>query len=138
MNTVSIREAILRAADHIEANPGEFRFSSIRVPSGIGCGTPGCAIGWTAFFGGFDQTPIGFRKCVVALVGVDDGGEFYDRMTRISGEWSAWTRDANGCASALRLYADKYHPAPAPYPNWQQIAAQQTVPADAVDEMVRA
>jgi hypothetical protein len=111
MSNVTIREAILRAADHIEANPGEFDFWSARTPDHPGCGTPGCALGWIQSFHGF-------RVCVghgvfsgaAGALGVDEG-DFYERMMAFD---RGWYRNAKRCACALRLYADKHHPAASP------------------------
>lgn len=120
-----IRTAILKAADHIEANPGSFDYSSLKVPD---CGTPGCALGWIAVFRGHSaRTHTGLRACF-ALEGDPAGVKsrvFYQRMDRLSDRFkSKWREDAAICAHALRAYADKYHPAPAQQPpDWQQMAA---------------
>ncbi len=107
---MSIREAMLKAADQIEQHPETFDFYSSNIP---GCGTPGCALGWTAafrfglsegvdFFSGFDS--------LGRAVGFDNGSDFYDQMNDIAGS-SDWTDEATLCASVMRQYADKYHPA---------------------------
>lgn len=120
---MNIREAILAAAGHIERNPREFDFFSVVTPSGRGCGTPGCAVGWIAACYGapsyFDGKRIRIRDQSKALLGV--GPEtFYSRLDVFNEDWK-WHADK--CARALRLYADKYHPATEPaYPNWQAIA----------------
>jgi hypothetical protein len=108
---MSIRDAILKAAAHIKRHPKEFRFMSISVPGGEGCGTPGCASGWINFFQGSASPIINAR-----VLGVATDGEFYRRMDSTT-IWNhfipgLWEMSARACARSLRLYADKYHPAP--------------------------
>lgn len=100
---MNIREAILKAADHIEANPGLFNFEYITVP---GCGSPGCALGWIGAFYGIqaDET---ICRMSVDVMGIDSL-EFYGRMREIAR--GNWRETAAGCAANLRLYANKYHP----------------------------
>ena len=105
---MNVREAILRAADSIEERPELFRFSSTRTPD---CGTPGCALGWiSAHLGGTAGESWGMHDELFEAMGIafEQHGRFYDRMNAIATGW-AW--DADRCASALRQYADKYHPA---------------------------
>ena len=105
---MNIRKAILKAADSIEQNPKLFDFYSIKRPDS-GCGTPGCAIGWVAFHLGFlaKEWPLEMERIFKSL-GVPSSEEFYGHMFILNEEWSA---SADACAAALRLYADKYHPA---------------------------
>jgi hypothetical protein len=141
---MNIRDAILKAADHIERNPGEFNFGSTKIPDGPGCGTPGCALGWIGAFCGvveaankvqdIDSCYYGWRCIALVCSETDNGkqkplmrmdsGQFYARM---SGLVSDWMCRADACARALRLYADKYHPAESPavpvaFPDWMAIA----------------
>lgn len=119
-NAMNIYNAIMKAADHIERNPGEFRFSSIGLPKGIGCGAPGCALGWIGFFAGvahktFDTISLVATNGVSERPGVSpllsiDQGTFYKRMNELA---SGWTFDSSECAKGLRLYAAKYHAADA-------------------------
>lgn len=102
---MNIRKAILKAADHIEANPKRFDFDSVNVPRSPGCGTPGCAIGWIAHFARVRS----FREILPALVGIDSGLTFYTRLDEYDYNWH---KSAQVCAAALRYFADKYHPAP--------------------------
>lgn len=134
---MNIRQAILKAADHIEAHPEAFDFSDIAVPE---CGAPGCAIGWVAAFSGkeFRRTGCGTQphhKETIARVHDDEGvcgvvfgcghNDFYDRMKHFD---EGWLISAKSCARALRLYADKFHPAaPIRYPDWSAIATASTV-----------
>lgn len=111
---MNIREAILKAADHIERNPGDFNFNTSRVPHP--CKTPGCALGWVGFFlrvEGEDD----FLNRTALVCGVPalkrggftrSEGEFYFRMN----QFGIWFSNAAECARCLRLYADKYHRAP--------------------------
>jgi len=106
---MNIREAILEAADSIEQYPELFYFGSIANPD-FDCGTPGCALGWIAFHCGITKgIAIDRFSEVTTLLGFgpDNDDQFYDRMTDIH---CNWRNDAPDCASALRKYADKYHP----------------------------
>lgn len=113
---MNIRQAILRAANHIGRHPMEFDFNSTETPSGPGCGTPGCAMGWLASFLGCDT---GSWWKVDKALGCSTS-EFYIRMDEMSGGGrpeefgpyipGRWRKSAAVCADALRLYADKYHP----------------------------
>lgn len=109
---MNIRDAILKAADHIEQNPLKFDFWASDIPTG--CGTPGCALGWIAHFSGA-QTTCAHDSRWAAPVHVfceDFLGlhpeEFYEKIEDLSSEWRS---DASACATGLRAYADKYHPA---------------------------
>jgi hypothetical protein len=130
---MNIREAILKAADHIERNPRDFNFDHAGIPDS--CGSPGCAIGWIAYFADvmakdsmLDEPPV--TRICPELLGVGEG-EFYTRMNNLGG--LVWIDSGPQCASALRMYARKYHPTP----NWSAMAASQTVAADAVSEDAR-
>lgn len=110
---MNIRQAILKAADHIERNPGQFNFMAAGVPHP--CGSPGCALGWTGHFMGCTD---GFNE-VCSVMGLaitrpelPELGEFdfYNRMDAINGD-NGWRWEASKCAATMRLYADKYHPA---------------------------
>jgi hypothetical protein len=119
---MSIRNALLSAANKIEANPSLFDFNSIYVPDG-GCGSPGCAIGWVAHFrGGAAQHKIVSDKRhsheyawePVAAVGTSSR-EFYDTMSDISEHTESdrytWKDEAGACARCLRGYAVMNYPA---------------------------
>ena len=126
---MNIRNAILKAADHIEANPSLFTFSEIFIPND--CGTPGCALGWIGFFANaaknmnnwwanaYKDSP----RCTLSAVTDDDHpsemgidqGVFYNRMDDLSkirhnGRFVSWHHNAKECATSLRIYADEYHP----------------------------
>lgn len=106
---MNIREAILKAAAQLERRPDLFRWESCEIPSSTECGTPGCALGWIAHFVGQSARKEG-SEWRVGFVGVPDY-EFYCRMKDLTGG-NDWKRYAAECARGLRLYADKYHPAP--------------------------
>lgn len=103
MKSLSVYQAIMKAADHIERNPREFSFGRVFVPTA--CGTPGCALGWIDFFlktssrvnpGWITSDPLG----------VDDS-LFYARMKELASPH--WVVEASECVAGLRLYAEKYH-----------------------------
>ena len=109
-----IYEAIMKAADHIEAFPKEFRFSTTAQPSKPNCGTPGCALGWIATFAGYTSGRRSFGALARDLLKVpcdpsqDGDQEFYNRMEALGGN-SNWQIHASECARVLRLYAAEYH-----------------------------
>ena len=112
-----IRTAILQAADYIQTNPKEFAFHAINVPD---CGIPGCALGWIGHFLAMPRTECSYTVAKRVMGRNDYGTErdFYTRMNDLG--IAHWTCNAGLCAWALRLYADKYHPAP---PNWEALSA---------------
>jgi hypothetical protein len=149
---MNIRNAILAAADHIESNPNEFDFKRCYIPSSKHCGTPGCALGWIGTFLAVQTlaetrvrlgcTPAfhGIGIVSSALMNSPSAADsiFYARMDGLP-IGSSWNKSSDNCAAALRLYADKYHPAvPVLAPDWNAIASKRTVSDAAVDEMVRA
>jgi len=117
---VNIREAILRAADALEANPSLFKYHATRVPE---CGSPGCLVGLIACFAGYAP---GTR--VFAVTSGDEPEAV--KKWALPGHGALWERihslvNFRGALSAtpphllveaMRLYADKYHPAEAPKP----------------------
>jgi hypothetical protein len=113
---MNVREAILKAAATIEANPRAFDFDGVvPVPE---CGTPGCALGWIALLAGVERLNVAGRiywdhaqlSTFLEIPGGYPDGIFYERMDKLAGY--AWHRSAELCARGLRLYADEYHPAP--------------------------
>src|SRR6266853_1444079 len=110
--------ALMKAADHIEANPDYFNFAAVEVPKNLS--RQGCAIGWTAYF--FERAKIQkwFRKVTPGnfwiagdetskeMFGVDQRG-FFLRMASLQ----QWFRiKPLDCAKALRQYAARYHGIP--------------------------
>jgi hypothetical protein len=131
---MKIYNAIMRAADHIDRNPGDFQFTQGIVPHA--CGTPGCALGWVGHFLGTRQdTYHGVAEVDLELHTerwyghVGPTFAFYNRMEKISGG-RKWMDRAEECARCLRLYAEKYHghekPKPAA-PDWNAIAARNDI-----------
>lgn len=122
---MNIRDAILAAADQIQRDPESFNYFGNDLPS---CGTPGCAIGWVAHFRGIRGSfNAASDRDAIRAIGVHwnyHSRSFVGRMDELS---PVWRNDAAACARALRLYADKYHPAESPavpvaYPDWMAIA----------------
>ena len=107
----TVYEAIMKAADHIERNPGAFNFMRLHLPNDHHCGTAGCAIGWIGHFSGMDFEKgaggvcrVHYNVCKPAL-GVEHE-TFYARMNELG---QGWTGSASMCVSTLRKYAEKYH-----------------------------
>ena len=98
-------EAIMKAAGMIKRRPNDFHFFTTEVPDGE-CGSPGCALGWIGHFAGGARWFID----VPEMLGLGYGGEFefYSRMDRLV-KSVEWRYEAGLCATALRLYAEKYH-----------------------------
>lgn len=123
---MNIRDAILKAADHIERFPEEFSFNSYTVPERPHCGTPGCALGWMIAFAGTGHSLfMAFAQQVLGIVPhgkMSAGYEFYCRMDELVG--ADWVASAEACAAGLRLYADKYHPAPEPHSFARELMAK--------------
>jgi hypothetical protein len=100
---MNVRDAILKAADHIERNPQAYNFWKTDVPD---CGTPGCMLGWIAASAG---QAVGRPFNEISILGVDSS-VFYERIYAASGSF-ACALTGETAPRALRLYADKYHPA---------------------------
>lgn len=128
MFQVTPHGAILMAADHIEQHPELFNFYVYSQPDHV-CGTPACVLGWIAFFAGIPATTpekMGFfpvtrdhwDKAAVSTFIRTQEGLFYDRMDELSPRPADrsvfsrmnWRYDHAVCATALRRYAEKYHP----------------------------
>lgn len=112
---MNVRQAIFMAADRIENNPGDFLFEATKVPHQ--CGSPGCALGWIGHYLGIAAGNSFHAPCNAMGIAriapmLDGSGEFtfYRRMDELLGS-TYWANDSSACARALRLYADKYHPA---------------------------
>lgn len=110
----NIRIAILKAADWIENNPHLYAFRKAEVPE---CGSPGCMVGWVGSFAGYRagtncwRVDAGCKR----IIGVNCE-TYSDRIAAICREnnWfggGAYTNDAHTAACAMRLYADRFHPA---------------------------
>ncbi len=109
--SVTLRQAILSAADHIESHPETFDFPETCVPHD--CGSPGCALGWIAF-------AVGRRSgsCHTAVEDIGLGVDhFYETMNALNsqfeqrtGDCSNWMDEATLCATLMREYAEKHYP----------------------------
>lgn len=95
-----IYDAMHKAADHIERNPGDYNFFNTFVPE---CGTPGCLLGWVGLFLGRKS---GSNLEALEVVGLE-GMDFYDLVDEFTGE--LWLVKADLAAQGLRGYAEKYH-----------------------------
>lgn len=109
---MEIRQAILAAADQIEAQPHRFAFGFVEIPRVKDKYAGGCALGWIGTFA-LEKSPWNSYSSVLPALGIGDpssGREstFYARMDQINNKWRL---DAKVCAKGLRKYADKYHPA---------------------------
>lgn len=109
---MNIREAILKAADSIESRPDLFNYWAT-VPD-QSCGAPGCALGWIALHAGTFHGRTWDREQLAKLLGGDRVNHDYQFYQRMNGICEGWESSARTCAPAMRLYADKYHPAETP------------------------
>lgn len=118
--------AIIAAAEQIERDPGSFKFNVVDIPKDE-CGSPGCALGWIAFFADFTVPANHDPDFTFSPVGVfardfmkvpSERGEslsemaFYGRMDRLNDQWetgTSWIDSPQQAAQTLRLYAEKYH-----------------------------
>lgn len=136
----SLYTAIMKAADHIERNPREFKFHAIDKPNG--CGSPGCALGWIAYFAGGDNY-MDVARNVLNLPGDQSTGEgsphfeFYRRLKNLEGGSQKWMNSAGLCAHLLHLYAEKYHGHEKPVPRnfaqevYARVVSGEQIPEDA-------
>jgi len=108
--TTSLRDGVLKAADHIEAHPEQFHFGSHEVPRNLN--SRACVLGWIHFFSGI-KGPIsddGGRELIDAGLldcEMTSDSDFYDRITGLV-QCSDWWFDRALCVQALRLYAKEY------------------------------
>src|SRR5262245_52736236 len=128
---MNIREAILAAADQIEARPDQFRFALPGIPVSTNpdpddnfyCGSVGCALGWIGHFLGMRPTRayVGYAEVAeIPELGLTEtiwykaeilgselssekAGDFYNRLDQFDPRWD---QNADSCAKALRCYAD--------------------------------
>jgi hypothetical protein len=105
---MTIRQAMLLAADRIERSPSCYNFYNSRSPGHRG---DGCIIGWTAYYMG--EAP--GQECGVdgdsdslchKLFGIQPD-VFFNRIHDLNKKTFSEPRFV---AQAMRLYADKYHP----------------------------
>ena len=107
---MTIYEAIMKAADHIEANPNLFDFGNVTTP--YDDNGSACAIGRILQYRGFGHRMY-VGLLVPAFLGITEQ-EFFDRIGAINEQLgglgpNTWKVLPCECAASLRLYADKYH-----------------------------
>jgi hypothetical protein len=104
---VNTYDAIMKAADQIESDPGIWDYWVTHVPP---CGSPGCAIGLIAQAMGVRPYTYVDSDTVTRVLGVSSMA-FYERMCELSKAISGgcmWT-DAGRVPAVLRAYARRYH-----------------------------
>src|SRR5271155_908674 len=106
---MDIRNAILKAADHIERNPHKFSYvDATNTPRPDG---RGCFVGWVAYFMGEKAgQKCGSRGTDSPLCHKLFGVGFMPLIDRLR-DLVPNAHHAELAPKALRLYADKYHPA---------------------------
>lgn len=99
-------DAIMKAADWIEKKPELYDFTINGVPPD--CGSTACALGWIGYFAKIKGGKYcgHFSQELLEKAGLTTLSTFLARMNKIS---SVWHHDTDITASALRLYAKKYH-----------------------------
>lgn len=111
---VSVREAILKAADWIQEHPDSYNFMATEIPH---CGSKGCLIGWV---GHFLERPAGensWSDGCEKIMGINLE-QFNKRLIEICKEngyeencvWAYQTQPKQA-ARILIFYANQYHPA---------------------------
>lgn len=130
------REAILKAADHIERHSEGYDFWHNIVP--VRCGSHGCALGWIGYFAGL--TEYGSAQQIVSeYLGIDSSAFFYADMCELTNSspnpYKGWYISHSLAAKGLRLYADKRYPLKTP--NWEEISARRLVLPSEVSEEVQ-
>lgn len=99
-----MREAILKAADHIQSNPSVLNFEMCR-PSD----PQGCPLVWISRFGGFYEKAGETAKRMIGEGPGDSTLRFFERMNEIAGDMN-WISNPDVCARSLRVYADRFYP----------------------------
>lgn len=106
---MNIRQAILKAADQIERDPGSYRWWTFDQQP---CGTPMCMFGWIGHFMGM---PVGVWNTDVAKqIGLRFTDELYEFVTGPSPDRD-WRKvmKTDVVAASMRRFADARYPAPA-------------------------
>lgn len=132
---MNVRQALLAAADRIEAHPQAYCFKYSNKPD---CGSPSCLMGWVGFFAEVKDknkragAASGYANQVAQeVLGLTGWAHFVSLGSRL-GAFSDYTQDSKLAAGMLRAYADKYHPAPVQTPpDWNTLA---TEPLPAAEE----
>ncbi len=101
---MSIRAAILRAADRIEREPGIYDFDAMRTPNEDG-DCPACMWGWIGYeLGMYEEN----NARVAASIGVNRTMDLYEFA--IANEPCGFTESAASAAKLMRAFADRYFP----------------------------
>lgn len=136
---MNVRQALLAAADHIEAKPQAYCFRNSNKPD---CGSPGCLMGWVGFFAEVkdkdnrDWAAPGYANQVAQeVLGLTSWSHFTNLGSQL-GAFSNHTQDSKQAAGMLRAYADKYHPATLAPPDWNVLASEPLDLNEASLEMV--
>ena len=97
---LSLYEAVMHAADHIERQPHDYDFEKPLIPKS---GGPASALAWIHVYSGIKGLgPAGRTADSINLFGVNED-EFCKRMNEAVGP--QWQEEASVCASGLRLFA---------------------------------
>jgi hypothetical protein len=97
---LSLYEAVMDAADHIERYPHDYGFDELLIPTS---GGPASALAWIHVYSGIKGLgPDGNTADSINLFGMNDE-EFCKHMNEAVGP--LWREDAPLCASGLRLFA---------------------------------
>lgn len=111
---MNVREAILKAADFIEANPRKFSYHATMVPAT--CRTKGCLLGWIGHFAGIPAEVDIFQ---IALGGADEllpltHYDVWQECETLGGyDWGSWEKaPPDEVAAGMRLFAEKHFPTP--------------------------
>jgi hypothetical protein len=123
-----MRDAILRAADHLERHPEAFNFMEGHIPTSTEPGQQGCYLAWIAHFAGvkdwngrgsFDLRKVGLHGLAYKMGFVSNfpgqGGDFGQALRAITKHAYGrdYGRDSAGAPAALRKFADERYPAEA-------------------------
>lgn len=99
---VSVKQAVLLAADFIENNPESYYFGEDVKPTH--CGGQGCMLGWIGFFAGAKE----WRAYYISIEVLDTAEDtFYARISELVNK-SNFTGSAKVAARGLRKYAEEY------------------------------
>lgn len=110
---MNVREAILKAADHIERQPTSYEYVTNSKPD---CGTPGCMAGWLGHFLGVEIGGAGvYSEAVAKRLGYKLS-TLLDEFGRCDKSGYGYEHQISPLAAAatLRVFADKHYPASEP------------------------
>lgn len=104
MTPAQKRDIFYRAAAYIEAHPGEYRFTEVRVPMRGECG---CMWGHVGRIAG---VPAGKRISVATEAFGFYHNDLYNHADGL--EFGIYTEEAQSAARLMRAFADHHWPAP--------------------------